>query len=422
MTNSTQIFQDPNDFDGWSDIQKEDMATILNLMKREITIKEEPIDILSAHKDPEFEQKLINQCSTVEKLRIEPGFDETSMNQTSIPEKLRIEPEFDVTTMNQSSIGEELRTGLGFKEISINHSSITEKLRMYPRFDETSMNHSLIVDNLSMTTLIGVEDVSTQGGFTLNEVEGNFFLTENSKHVSYCINRIFALNRQRRSNTDKLKDTVFITGEIEALKDKERHIYNLKAQDNCTADIAYKSMKSSLEAMKTHATAHGVTHIHLPLICFGLNGLGWPCVRSLIKNVFGEGKTHFTVYHVGKDTLDRNLVENKGVTEMVHTAFNNDDQNKEEKAKEEYENNVLKENTNVSHRINGMENQERNYISDKIESLTVNTPKKSIDYEKEDLKDTNDEILSKEISNIESSTKFNDIKKQSENETPADLL
>merc|ERR1711892_784385 len=205
MTNSTQIFQDPKDFDGWSNIQKEDMATILNLMKREITIKEEPIDILSAHKDPEFEQTLINQCSTVEKLRLEPGF------------------------------------------------------------DDTSMNHSLIVDNLSMTTLIGVEDVSTQGGFALNEVEGNFFLTENSKLVSYCINRIFALNRQRRSNTDKLEDIVSISGEIEALKDKERHIYNLKAQENCSTDIAYKSMKSSLEAMRTHATVHGVTHIHLPL-------------------------------------------------------------------------------------------------------------------------------------------------------------
>jgi len=304
MTNSAQIFKDPNDFDGWFDIQKEDMATILNLMKREITIKEEPIDILSSQQ--EFEQNLMNQCSIVEKLRLEPEFDDTSMNQSLINEKLRMEPglydtlmnnsstagklrkgaTFDETSINQSSIAEELRIEPEFDKTSINISSINEKLiielelRIEPEFDktstnlssinekliielgfdDTSMNQSSLAEKLIMDKLSVVEDISTQGEFVLNEVEGNFFLTQNSKHVSYCINRIFALNRQRRSNTDKLEDIVSITGEIEALKDKERHIYNLKAQDNCTADIAYKSMKSSLEAMKTHATAHGVTH------------------------------------------------------------------------------------------------------------------------------------------------------------------
>merc|ERR1711892_499618 len=283
MTNSAQILKDPNDFDGWFDIQKEDMATILNLMKRDITIKEEPIDILSSQQ--EFEQNLMNQCSIVEKLRLEPEFDETSMNQSLINEKLRMEPglydtlmnnsstagklrkgaTFDETSINQSSIAEELRIEPEFDKTSINISSINEKLIIELGFDDTSMNQSSLAEKLIMDKLSVVEDISTQGEFVLNEVEGNFFLTQNSKHVSYCINRIFALNWQRRSNTDKLEDIESSSGEIEALKDKERHIYNLKAQENCSTDIAYKSMKSSLEAMRTHATVHGVTHIHLPL-------------------------------------------------------------------------------------------------------------------------------------------------------------
>jgi len=156
--------------------------------------------------------------------------------------------------------------------------------------------------------------------FTVQEVEENFFSEENSKHVSYCINRIFSFKKQIRSNLNKIENI----DSIEALKHKSRYIYNLKTKVDKNQE---SSMKASFESLRKHALDHNVTAIHLPLICFGLNGLTWPCVRSIIEEVFHGENIGFIAYCIKQDekfkaTQGPNIRENKNRNKQKHTNEN----------------------------------------------------------------------------------------------------
>jgi len=63
---------------------------------------------------------------------------------------------------------------------------------------------------------------------------------------------------------------------------------------------SYESLRKSLEAMKVHCAAHGVESISMPRIGCGLDGLSWPAVRTLIKNVFQLESVRITVYQLGE--------------------------------------------------------------------------------------------------------------------------
>ena len=84
------------------------------------------------------------------------------------------------------------------------------------------------------------------------------------------------------------------------MKDGNRFIYNLVTKEKYCDTPLYESLGKSLEAMKVHCLAHGVESISMPRIGCGLDGLSWPAVRTMIKNVFQLETVRITVYALGE--------------------------------------------------------------------------------------------------------------------------
>ena len=199
------------------------------------------------------------------------------------------------------------------KECEVNTSKQETKDAVLDPKD-TGLEHKLSA--VSLEDNVKEEVASDQCGFILKEVEENFFSAVNSKHVSYCINRIFSLKKQIRSNIEKLEDI----GSIESLKDKSRYIYNLKTKTKCDLEETHNSMKASLEEMRKHAVAHSVAAVHIPLICFGLNGLRWESVKEIIREVFCRENIQIIVHHIGQDRMlnksTKEVIENNSLTAL----------------------------------------------------------------------------------------------------------
>jgi len=151
-------------------------------------------------------------------------------------------------------------------------------------------------------------EIRTLSGFTLKEVKGDLFSASSSHSLCHCISRdcklgkgIAKLFREKFGRIDELKNSGAGIGGVAVLKDKERYIYNLVTKEKYSDKPTYESVKKSLEAMKSHALSNGVAQISMPMIGCGLDGLNWPAVRTLIKNVFQLEKIQVTVYHLGHD-------------------------------------------------------------------------------------------------------------------------
>eukprot|EP00090_Calanus_glacialis_P001127 TRINITY_DN10792_c0_g1_i1.p1 TRINITY_DN10792_c0_g1~~TRINITY_DN10792_c0_g1_i1.p1 ORF type:complete len:1194 (-),score=363.16 TRINITY_DN10792_c0_g1_i1:78-3470(-) len=150
-------------------------------------------------------------------------------------------------------------------------------------------------------------EIRTLSGFLLKEVQGDLFSSPNTESLCHCISRdlklgkgIAKLFREKFGRIEELKKSDSQIGGIAVLKDRERYIYNLVTKEKYSEEPTYESLRKSLEEMKIHALAHGVEHISMPMIGCGLDGLSWPAVRTLVKNVFQLEKIKITVYHFGQ--------------------------------------------------------------------------------------------------------------------------
>jgi len=106
------------------------------------------------------------------------------------------------------------------------------------------------------------------------------------------------LFREKFGRIDELKKSEAGIGGVAVLKERERYIYNLVTKEKYSDKPTYDSLRKSLEAMRSHALSHGVNKISMPMIGCGLDGLSWPAVRTLVKNVFQLEKVGITVYHL----------------------------------------------------------------------------------------------------------------------------
>jgi len=150
-------------------------------------------------------------------------------------------------------------------------------------------------------------DIRTLSGFTLKEVRGDLFSSPSTESLCHCISRDYKLGkgiaklfREKFGRIDELKDSGARVGGLAVLKDGKRFVYNLVTKEKYSDKPSYESLRKSLEAMKVHCLAHGVESISMPRIGCGLDGLSWPAVRTLIKNVFQLETVRITVYQLGE--------------------------------------------------------------------------------------------------------------------------
>ena len=150
------------------------------------------------------------------------------------------------------------------------------------------------------------KNLSSKPGFTLEEVRGDLFKSPRTESLCHCISRdcklgrgIAKIFRQKFGRIDELKDSGARVGGLAVLKDGDRFVYNLVTKERFSDTPSYESLEKSLEAMKVHCLAHGVESISMPRIGCGLDGLSWPAVSTLIKNVFQLETVKITVYQLG---------------------------------------------------------------------------------------------------------------------------
>merc|ERR1712142_1443708 len=162
----------------------------------------------------------------------------------------------------------------------------------------------------NLSTIRGV--IKTASGFVLKEISGDLFDAPRSVSLCHCISRDYKLGkgiakifREKFGRIDELKKSEAHIGGIAVLKEKNRYIYNLVTKEKYSDRPTYESLRKSLDGMKSHAVAHNVDEICMPRVGCGLDGLSWPAVRTLIKNVFQFTGIRVNVYSIDEKSSSR---------------------------------------------------------------------------------------------------------------------
>jgi len=150
-----------------------------------------------------------------------------------------------------------------------------------------------------------LDELRTSSGFLLREVTGDLFTCPVTSSLAHCISRDYRLGkgiaklfREKFGRVEELKKSGADIGGLALFKDGRRFIYNLVTKEVYKDKPTYETLRLSLEEMKGHALANGVERICMPRIGCGLDGLNWPTVRILIKNVFQLENIKITVYNL----------------------------------------------------------------------------------------------------------------------------
>lgn len=80
------------------------------------------------------------------------------------------------------------------------------------------------------------------------------------------------------------------------LERDNRYVYYLITKKRVYDKPTYQSLRSSVEAMLEHVTAHDVKRISMPRIGCGLDGLNWSHVSTMLRDVFVNSDVEITVY------------------------------------------------------------------------------------------------------------------------------
>jgi len=149
--------------------------------------------------------------------------------------------------------------------------------------------------------------------FKISECVGDLFMSAGSSSLAHCISKdcrlgkgIAKLFREKFGRIKEIEDCKAGIGDVATLKDKQRYIYNLVTKEKYSDKPTYDSLRKSLEKMRDHALTHNVEHISMPRIGCGLDGLQWPAVRTLMKNIFMNTDISVDVYTLG-DTSTSNV-------------------------------------------------------------------------------------------------------------------
>jgi len=142
--------------------------------------------------------------------------------------------------------------------------------------------------------------------FKITERVGDLFCSTASSSLAHCISKdcrlgkgIAKIFREKFGRIKEIENCKAGIGDVATLKDKQRYIYNLVTKEKYSDKPTYDSLRKSLEKMRDHAQSHNVEHISMPRLGCGLDGLQWPAVRTLLKNVFIKTDISVDVYTLG---------------------------------------------------------------------------------------------------------------------------
>lgn len=139
--------------------------------------------------------------------------------------------------------------------------------------------------------------------YRLNEVRGDLFSCAISDSLAHCISAdarmgkgIAILFKTKFGGVEEIKSQGQKPGGVAILQKGERFVYYLVTKEKSFHKPTYKTLQSSLEAMRDHCLTHGVKRLSMPKIGCGLDGLQWYRVSGIIGQVFQDTNINVTVY------------------------------------------------------------------------------------------------------------------------------
>ena len=105
----------------------------------------------------------------------------------------------------------------------------------------------------------------------------------------------FCANKNKHNNnncTDKK------TGQLAVLTRHKRFAYYLVSKERYFHKPTYETLRSSLQAVRSHCQDNKVSQLAMPKIGCGLDRLSWDKVSLIIKEVFQDLDMTVTVYYL----------------------------------------------------------------------------------------------------------------------------
>ncbi|TMW43380.1 hypothetical protein DOY81_011540 [Sarcophaga bullata] len=139
---------------------------------------------------------------------------------------------------------------------------------------------------------------------TLKEINGDLFSADDSYSMAHCVAADMKMGkgiavkfRNKFGRIHILQQQNVKPGGVAFLTDKNRFIYNLVTKQNSWGKPTYQLMHSSLSSMREHMLKHNVTKLAMPKIGCGLDGLAWPKVKDIIKEIFYNDVVTIVIYN-----------------------------------------------------------------------------------------------------------------------------
>ncbi|KAB7504862.1 UNVERIFIED_CONTAM: hypothetical protein RMT77_001640 [Armadillidium vulgare] len=141
--------------------------------------------------------------------------------------------------------------------------------------------------------------------FSITEVKGDLFTCSDTHSLAHCVSQDLKMGKgiaihfkNKFDGVQELQSQNCRIGGIGILKRNGRFIYYLITKERYWHKPTYVTLRSSLQALKSHALENNIINLAMPKIGCGLDGLIWEKVRDVIADVFKDTDIRIIIYYI----------------------------------------------------------------------------------------------------------------------------
>ncbi|KAJ0044052.1 hypothetical protein NL108_006440 [Boleophthalmus pectinirostris] len=157
----------------------------------------------------------------------------------------------------------------------------------------------------------------SEGTWSINYVSGDLFSCPPDESLAHCISEdcrmgagIAVMFKNEFGGVEELKGQRKHVGQCAVLERGGRFVYYLITKKIYKHKPTYKSVKQSLEDMKSHCVMNKVSKVSMPRIGCGRDKLNWTRISETLKEVLEPSNISITVYSLPEKTKTPVMREN----------------------------------------------------------------------------------------------------------------